>query len=84
MITTKAGPFDPSSNFRMSQSEIHAGAPAPGDRREQHAPEDELAALRDALTEAEDLMADFAIEVLLEAQRVAWEVERLSKEIGDA
>jgi hypothetical protein len=84
MITKKAGPVQPLIEPCMSQSEIHGGDPARSERREPHAPVDELDALTDALIEAEEITAELAIEALMEAQRAAREAVRLSKERGDA
>jgi hypothetical protein len=42
---------------------------------------DELEKLKELLAEAEDLCIEFAGEMRMEAQRVAWELQWLSKEI---
>jgi hypothetical protein len=42
---------------------------------------DELEKLKELLAEAEDLCIEFAGEMRMEAQRVEWELQWLSKEI---
>ena len=45
---------------------------------------DQLEALKEVLAEAEDLAAEFASAMRMEAKRAQFEAERLSRELNDA
>ena len=70
-----------------NRPEWDASAPAPDNFAEPRQARDEfltqLEALKDAIAEAEDFAAEFAIAMRLEAKQAQLEVERLSTELND-
>ena len=67
-----------------NHSKRDASAPLPEDRTERPSLDliDQLEG-QDAIAEAADISAEFAIDIYLEAQQAAREVERPSKELGE-